>query len=79
MSSAVALEFEKPVKDLEAKIAELSRLVGEDTDGAMSDELGKLREQAAKRLTQVYRAGRRGSRRSMATPRLALSNTVSPG
>ncbi|MGB1160532.1 MAG: acetyl-CoA carboxylase carboxyltransferase subunit alpha [Alphaproteobacteria bacterium] len=54
MSSAVALEFEKPVKDLEAKIAELSRLVGEDTDGAMSDELGKLREQAAKRLTQVY-------------------------
>lgn len=54
MSSAVALEFEKPVKDLEAKIAELSRLVGEDTDGAMSDELGKLREQAAKRLRQVY-------------------------
>ena len=54
MSSAVALEFEKPVKDLEAKIAELSRLVGDDTDGAMSDELGKLREQAAKRLRQVY-------------------------
>ena len=54
MSAAVALEFEKPVKNLEAKIAELSRLVGEETDGAMSDELEKLREQAAKRLTQVY-------------------------
>ena len=54
MSAAVALEFEKPVKNLEAKIAELSRLVGEETDGAMSVELEKLREQAAKRLTQVY-------------------------
>ncbi len=55
MSAAVALEFEKPVKDLEAKIAELSRLVGEDGSGDMSTELEKLREQAAKRLTQVYR------------------------
>ena len=54
MSAAVALEFEKPVKNLEAKIAELSRLVGEETDGAMSVELEKLREQAAKRVTQVY-------------------------
>lgn len=54
MSTAVALEFEKPVKDLEAKIAELSRLMGEETDGAMSAELEKLREQASKRLTQVY-------------------------
>ena len=55
MSAAVALEFEKPVKDLEAKIAELSRLVSEDGTGDMSTELEKLREQAAKRLTQVYR------------------------
>ena len=54
MSTSVALEFEKPVKDLEAKIAELSRLVGEESGGAMSAELEKLREQAAKRLTQVY-------------------------
>ena len=54
MSTSVALEFEKPVKDLEAKIAELSRLVGEKSGGAMSAELEKLREQAAKRLTQVY-------------------------
>ena len=35
MSAAVALEFEKPVKDLEAKIAELSRLVGPDGEGGM--------------------------------------------
>jgi len=54
MSAAVALEFEKPVKDLEAKIAELSRLVGEESGGEMNVELGKLREQATKRLTQVY-------------------------
>ena len=54
MSAAVALEFEKPVKDLEAKIAELSRLVGPDGEGGMSAELEKLREQAQKRLTQVY-------------------------
>ena len=54
MSAAVALEFEKPVKDLEAKIAELSRLVGEESGGEMNVELGRLREQATKRLTQVY-------------------------
>ena len=54
MSTPGALEFEKPVKELEAKITELSRLVGGDGGTGMESELEKLRDQAHKRLTQVY-------------------------
>ncbi|MBB25745.1 MAG: acetyl-CoA carboxylase carboxyl transferase subunit alpha [Geminicoccus sp.] len=54
MSTPGALEFEKPVKELEAKITELSRLVGGDGGTGMESELEKLRDQAQKRLTQVY-------------------------
>jgi acetyl-CoA carboxylase carboxyl transferase subunit alpha len=44
------LDFEKPLADLEAKIAELQAAGGE----AIGDEVAKLREKAAKQLEQIY-------------------------
>jgi acetyl-CoA carboxylase carboxyl transferase subunit alpha len=50
MAVSTYLEFEKPVADLEKKIAEL-----ESTGGAaVGEEVGKLREKAHKQLEQIY-------------------------
>jgi acetyl-CoA carboxylase carboxyl transferase subunit alpha len=44
------LEFEKPVAELETRIAELQATGGD----AVSEEVGKLREKAAKQLKDIY-------------------------
>jgi acetyl-CoA carboxylase carboxyl transferase subunit alpha len=44
------LEFEKPVAELETKIAELQTTGG----AAVDEEVGKLREKAAKQLEHIY-------------------------
>jgi len=50
MAVSTYLEFEKPVADLEKRIAEL-----ESTGGAaVGEEVGKLREKAHKQLEQIY-------------------------
>ena len=59
MSAAVALEFEKPVKNLEAKIAELSRLVGEETDGDAKVGDGGFRIYFFIRVCSLYVSARR--------------------
>jgi acetyl-CoA carboxylase carboxyl transferase subunit alpha len=50
MAISTYLDFEKPVADLERKIAELEATGG----AAVTDEVGKLREKASKQLEQIY-------------------------
>lgn len=50
MAISTYLDFEKPVADLEKKIAELEAAGG----AAVQDEVGKLREKASKQLEQIY-------------------------
>ena len=50
MAVSTYLDFEKPVADLEKKIAELEATGG----AAVTDEVGKLREKASKQLEQIY-------------------------
>lgn len=50
MAVSTYLDFEKPLADLERKIAELEAAGGE----AVEDEVEKLREKAAKQLEQIY-------------------------
>ena len=50
MAVSTYLEFEKPVADLEKKIAELEAAGG----AAVSEEVGKLREKAHKQLEHIY-------------------------
>ena len=50
MAISTYLDFEKPVADLEKKIAELEAAGGV----AVQDEVGKLREKASKQLEQIY-------------------------
>jgi acetyl-CoA carboxylase carboxyl transferase subunit alpha len=50
MAISTYLDFEKPVADLEKKIAELEATGG----AAVTDEVGKLREKASKQLEQIY-------------------------
>jgi len=50
MAVSTYLDFEKPLADLERKIAELETAGGE----AVEDEVEKLREKAAKQLEQIY-------------------------
>ena len=50
MAVSTYLEFEKPVADLEKKIAELEATGG----AAVGEEVGKLREKAHKQLEQIY-------------------------
>ncbi len=48
------LDFEKPVADIEGKVAEL-KLLGEGEEGvALDEEVRKLEEKAASRLTEIY-------------------------
>ena len=50
MAIATYLDFEKPVADLEKRIAELEATGGETVE----EEVGKLREKAEKQLEQIY-------------------------
>ncbi len=47
------LDFEQPIAELEAKIEEL-RLVGNDNDINISDEINKLREKSNKLTEKLY-------------------------
>ena len=47
------LDFEQPVADLEAKIEEL-RLVGNDTDVNLADEISRLQEKSTKLTEQIF-------------------------
>lgn len=47
------LDFEQPIADLEAKIEEL-RLVGNDTDVNLSDEIARLQEKSTKLTEQIF-------------------------
>ncbi len=48
------LDFEKPVAELEAKVAELRALIDEDTEKSLSDEIKKLEEKARSTLSETY-------------------------
>ena len=50
------LEFEKPVAELEAKIAELRKAAGEGTGIDISSELQRLEAKSAEQLAQTYAA-----------------------
>jgi len=50
MAVSTYLDFEKPVADLETRIAELEATGGE----AVGEEVGKLREKASKQLENIY-------------------------
>jgi len=47
------LDFEQPIADLEAKIEEL-RLVGNDTDVNLADEISRLQEKSTKLTEQIF-------------------------
>lgn len=48
------LEFEKPIAELETKIAELESVARQEGGPSISDELSKLKEKAAKQLKDTY-------------------------
>ncbi|MEL7547988.1 MAG: acetyl-CoA carboxylase carboxyltransferase subunit alpha [Pseudomonadota bacterium] len=48
------LEFEKPIAELETKIAELESVARQEGGPQISDELNKLKEKAAKQLKDTY-------------------------
>ena len=48
------LEFEKPIAELDAKIAELEALAARKDGPAISDELAKLKTKSVKQLKQIY-------------------------
>ena len=49
------LDFEKPVADLESKIAELKSLAGNDRAVSIDEEVGRLSARADEALTEIYR------------------------
>lgn len=48
------LDFEKPVAELEGKIAELRAIAGDDDTVSIDDEVRQLEEKAAKNLRDIY-------------------------
>ncbi len=48
------LEFEKPIAELDSKIAELEALAARKDGPSITDELTKLKTKAAKQLKQIY-------------------------
>ncbi len=48
------LDFEKPVADLEGKVAELKALGGEQDSVAIDDEISRLQEKADQALLDIY-------------------------
>lgn len=51
---ATYLEFEKPIAELDAKIAELEALAARKDGPSISDELTKLKSKSVKQLKQIY-------------------------
>ena len=51
---ATYLEFEKPIAELDAKIAELEALAARKDGPSISDELAKLKTKSVKQLKQIY-------------------------
>ena len=78
------LDFEKPLAELETKIAELEAVAAQERGPQINEELKKLKENAAKQLkdtysslnpwrkTQVARHPERGAGRANAGPALAV-------
>src|SRR6266446_7561270 len=48
------LDFEKPVAELEAKVAELRALESADSAAAISEEISRLESKAAQTLKELY-------------------------
>ena len=48
------LDFEKPIAELENKVAELQTLHGQDNTVSISEEIGKLRQKARSALVETY-------------------------
>ncbi len=48
------LDFEKPIAELESKIAELTALIDKNTEVALGQEIGKLEEKARATLRDTY-------------------------
>ncbi|MFN4225801.1 MAG: acetyl-CoA carboxylase carboxyltransferase subunit alpha [Hyphomonas sp.] len=48
------LEFEKPIAELDSKIAELEALAARKDGPSITDELAKLKTKSAKQLKQIY-------------------------
>ncbi|MGE6696260.1 acetyl-CoA carboxylase carboxyltransferase subunit alpha [Hyphomonas sp. NPDC076900] len=51
---ATYLEFEKPIAELDAKIAELEALAARKDGPSISDELAKLKTKSVRQLKQIY-------------------------
>lgn len=51
---ATYLEFEKPIAELDSKIAELEALAARKDGPAITEELAKLKTKSAKQLKQIY-------------------------
>ena len=49
------LDFEKPVADLEGKIAELKSLAAADQAVSIDEEVGRLSARADEALVDIYR------------------------
>ncbi|MFV0296453.1 MAG: acetyl-CoA carboxylase carboxyltransferase subunit alpha, partial [Hyphomicrobiaceae bacterium] len=54
MSTRTYIEFEKPIAELEAKVAELRSLSEDDSNVSISDEIGRLEQKARQLLTDTY-------------------------
>ena len=48
------LDFEKPIAELESKVAELRALEGEDRPVSIADEIKKLEQKARSALVDTY-------------------------
>ena len=51
---ATYLDFEKPIAELESRVAELRALTQDDESTAISDEISKLEGRAAQLLAETY-------------------------
>src|SRR5581483_5081718 len=48
------IEFEKPIAELESKVAELRSLATDDGNVSITDEIGKLEQKAQQLLVETY-------------------------
>jgi acetyl-CoA carboxylase carboxyl transferase subunit alpha len=54
MATRTYIEFEKPIAELEAKVAELRSLSNDDANVSIADEIGKLEQKARQLLAETY-------------------------
>lgn len=54
MSVRTYIEFEKPIAELESKVAELRSLATDDGNVSITDEIGKLEQKAQQLLIETY-------------------------